>query len=169
MLSPASKGAHVLTGKLKSLGALSYPCYIETAILEMSRAFDYPACGLVFSDGVTYGAGAQVIAMAVMSNNYVTMARYTNWTSRAAYSDLARHGGSMYGRLYLRLCWEAENVFSSYISPDGVVWWLLHDSVSHSLTPTHFGISQVSFDGFTYDTLQNFAYFRARAGAPVNG
>ncbi len=165
----ASRGAWYVTGKLKSLSGLSAPCYIETAILQTTRGFNYPGCGLMFTDGTTYGAGAQVILNELMTNHYSTLAKYTNFASRVAYADIEKHSGSILGRLYIRLCWEAANTFSSYFSPDGVVWYLMHDSVSHTLTPTHFGISVVSFDYSNHDTMHNFAYFRARAGNPADG
>lgn len=169
LFAPAIKGANILTGIFRPLGDMEYPMYIETAIKVNMQSFGYPAVGLAFTDGVTYGAGNQVHLSIIPSSDYLTLGNFSNFTSRGTASDLSRHNGAIQDRLYIRLYMSAANTFQSYISVDGVSWVKIHADISRTLTPTHFGLQNINFDNSSYDITANFAYFRARSGAPANG
>jgi len=167
--SPSGKGGMDLSGILRPLDALAAPLYIETALKIQGRGFNFPGAGLIFADGVTWGAGVQVNVTYISSSNIINLARHANYDTRSAYQDINGHAYAKQDRIYMRLYWSAANTFSTYISPDGVVWFLLHSAVAHTVTPTHFGLALTSHDSSDYPYGANFAYFRARAGAPADG
>lgn len=169
MSSPSGKGAMDLSGLLRPLDDFAAPCYIETAVKIQGYTTNYPGAGLIFADGVTWGAGVQVDVTYVGNSNIINLARHANYDTRAAYADIKGHAYAKQDRIYMRLYWSAANTFSTYISPDGVVWFLLHSAVAHTVTPTHFGLAVTSHDNSYYPFGANFAYFRARAGAPGDG
>ena len=166
---PSGKGSMKLCGMVRPFVDLTYPLYIETAIKQIGRDQQYPSVGLVFADGSTSGAGNQVIFVAAQASYYIDSSNWTNFTSRTSFQDCSRHGGSVSDRIYLRLAWSAANKFKFYYSMDGVTWIEPFAETSYTITPTHFGICQTSFDNSTYPYTGNFGYFRARSGTPANG
>jgi len=169
MLSPYGKGSYKLTGKLKSIGGLTYPCYIETAIKQVAKSFNFPGLCLVFSDGTTMGSGVQVGLSVLMSYYYLSSFRFTGFNTRTNFSDMSRHSGSNYDWLHLRVVWESENTFSTYISADGVTWAKVHSGLNYACTPTYAGVMEVNLEGSSEDVVGTFGYFRARSGLPSNG
>lgn len=169
LLTAAGKGSYKITGLLRSMGTMTAPCFIETAVKGDSRLFNYPGLGLIFADGVTYDAGTQVIFMGPMPGGYRSLFRYTKYNTRESYADLQSQEAAIRDRLYMRFYWSAANTFSTYISPNGIVWAPMHSAVSLTCSPTYFGLCVSGLDNDTYPIVGDFAYFRARSGAPANG
>lgn len=169
VVRPASGGTWVLSSKLKSIGALTAPFYIETALSICGVAWNYPMAGLILSDGKTYGAGAQVILPYVAGLNYHVLSQWGNFNSRTNYTDVNLLGHMKADKIYLRLVYESANTFSTYISADGVAWTKVSNSVSKTLTPAYMGLFVGTVDNSSNDFSAQFAYFRARAGQPTNG
>ena len=167
VVAPASKGTTVISAILKPLDSLTYPLYIETAILQTAKEFNYPASGLILADGTTYGAGKQILLGDV--NHVVSFTALTNFNTRSSFVDCARETEDMLGRIYMRLFWSESNKFSAYFSPDGIVWYKSHSDISITMTPTHFGLAQINYGSAPNDVLANFAYIRVRSGIPING
>lgn len=166
---PSGKGDMKLAGILKSFAELTPPVYIETALRHIGPDQKYPAAGLIFSDGAAYGSGVQVGFFAFQSSNYIHSSNWTNYNNRTSLQEHARHNGSVFDRIYLRLCWSDTNKFKFFYSMDGVVWIEPFSETSYTITPTYFGLCQSSFNNSTYPYVANFAYFRVRSGSPVNG
>lgn len=167
--APSGKGGTKLCGKLKSIGDLTAPFYIETAIMLNSRDQAYPGAGLMLTDGTTVGSGNQV-AMSYLANvRLVELSKYSNFSTRNTNNELNVMTYSIHAPLYMRLIYESANTFSCQISPDGVVWTYIFQNLSYTMTPTHMGISQISEDGSTNPYAINYGYFRARSGNPSNG
>jgi hypothetical protein len=173
---PSGKMAHDISGQLKSMGAMAAPCYIETAvkILAPYYAANYPSVGLIFADGVTIGAGKQVTAgltigtWSAQKRFTIGSVEHTNYQSRTTSSEVELIPFTS-DRLYLRFAYTAANKFRIYFSLDGITW---HDALgekAYTITPTHFGIIQTTNDNCNIAYSGNWAYFRARAGAPANG
>jgi hypothetical protein len=169
VITVPGKGGFVVPGILKSLGAMTYPCYIETAIKIDTTGWDYPGVLLMFADGTVYGSGVQVTCGPTISGPYSTLSRWTGFNSRTDYNDVVRHGGAIRDRMYIRLSWSAENTFSGYYSMDGVTWVKVHNNVSLACTPTHFGFALTGYNSDSASIMANFAYFRVRSGLPANG
>jgi hypothetical protein len=175
---PSGKTVNDISGQLKSLGAMAAPCYIETAVKIVSPYYsaNYPSVGLVFADGVTVGAGKQVYGSYTMGSwsatkrNTIGWAQYTGYDTRGdGGSELELYPSIITDRMYLRLAWTAANKFRVYFSIDGVCWYDASGELSFTITPTYFGIIQTANDNNNVVYSGNWAYFRARAGAPANG
>jgi hypothetical protein len=168
-IAPASKGALAVSGQLKSMGAMTAPCYIETAIMQSAKDSNFHGYGLIFSNGVTVGAGVQVIFTPLMQY-YMTIAIMSGYNSRSSFNDWGyRDSAEIAGRIYLRLAWTEANKFSTFYSNDGVVWIPIHTNFEVTLTPTYFGLCDVQYEDYAIPRCGNFAYFRARSGSPANG
>jgi len=166
---PNGKGTFKLCGKLKSIGSLSPPFYIETAVRLNSREYGYPCAGLVFSDGVTQGSGKQIFTSIHSYIKAFDLQIYTGFTSRDSTNEINTQPYGRQDYMHIRLAYVSANTFSCYFSPDGVVWYAGFENISYSLTPTYMGIAENSPDNDTYPFLVNYGYFRARSGSPTNG
>lgn len=165
---PAGKGSTKLTGLLKSVGALAFPFYIETALSIFGNSSTNGLAGLVLSDGVTYGAGKQIRFAFSMDEEKVEYGDYSNFNSQDAYANYNVHGGVKLGRMYLRLAYTAANTYSIYASQDGISWIKMSGDVSYNkMTPAYMGIMVGGYTSTIFNV--NFAYFRVRSGSPANG
>ena len=166
---PSGKGGFKLCGKLKPLGEISYPMYIETAYKLQGRSAGYPHAGLMFSNSNIVGSGLQIYCGYNGYHNKMFWGKQTNFTTRSSYGeyDMLPYGTTNY--VHLRLVWVTANTFSIYFSMDGVAWILAYENLSYSMTPSYFGICENTEDNSTYPVLINYAYFRVRSGLPTNG
>jgi hypothetical protein len=167
--APSDKGGFKLCGKLKSLGDMTYPMYIETAYKLQGRSAGYPHAGVMFSDSNVLGNGLQIYCGYNGYHNKMFWGKQTNFTIRTSYGEYDMLPYATTDYVHIRLVWVAANTFSIYYSMDGVVWILAYENLSYSMTPSYFGICENTEDNSTYPVLINYAYFRVRAGLPVNG
>lgn len=146
-------------GLVKTIGALSYPLVITTAIRLLSVP-NYNMAGLIFSNGVT-SASSVIWAMAFHDGAYGFNHTYRTGTFADIPSVIItdRRPILSSGWLYQRVIWRATNLWSYEISPDGVSWTDYgNGNETFSLTPTHFGFG-VSSWGATLDQIATFEYF----------
>ena len=167
-LAPSGKGGMKLCGLLKSFTGLSAPFYIQTAVKLYSRAQSYPGAGLIFSDGVTVGSGIQVTG-GYLTDAGMQTANWTGFNSRTSYSEIGIENNGFVGWLHIRFVYESNNTFKLLSSLDGVNWVDMHGAKSYTITPTHFGIFESTFNNSEQPLLTNFGYFRVRSGSSVNG
>lgn len=122
----------------------------------------FPMAGLIIADGVTYGAGLQVVFD--MDNFYgaepgMGIEEWSNYSSRDVTQSFAMRGVQP---MHMKLFRDAADVYRGYISHDGVQWVLM-GSTTLALTPSHVGIFVTSW---TSAARQNaaFDYFRRQTG-----
>ena len=152
---------------LKSMGSLSAPVTIETAVrLGPWSDADPPVkvCP-VFASGTTFASDNFVGNMLVGGKSTVDYhSAFAAYGALASWSIDQYAFINMYGLLgnlvYLRTIWTATNTWSQSISFDGVNWddqgmapW------SQSMTPTHFGLLIADYTGSEVSSAA-FEYFR---------
>jgi hypothetical protein len=146
-------------GLVKTIGALSYPLVVTTAIRLLSLP-NYNYAGLLFSNGTT-SASTIVWAVAYHDAAYGFNHTFRTGTFAAVGSTIItdRRPILLGGWLYQRLIWRATNLWSYEISPDGVSWTdYANGNETIAMTPTHFGFG-VSSWGSTLDQIATFEYF----------
>ena len=163
------KGSHKSNGLLKPFSGLTPPFYIETAITITGRNVGYPMAGLIFADGATYGVGNQIGVGFVGNMNTIGAYRWTNFNTRASYTELAMLPYGQNGIIYIRFVYESANTYRVLHSLDGVVWIDMNGTLSFTITPTHFGLLETSHDNSNYPFSASYKYFRVREGLPING
>jgi hypothetical protein len=141
---------------LKPLDSLSFPLTIETTTMGLNYTGTNTEMGLMFTDGTASGSNT------IHALTYAGL--YGIWSGTLTTLIATNHGQDSVrmadiGMIYLRHIWSAADSYKSQISRDGFVW-LDHsaNTVSKTLTPTHFGI-WVSSDGNSARTAV-FEYFR---------
>ena len=159
---------------LKPLNGLSFPLTIEIATRHFSQyAINYFMFGVMFSDGITYGAGKQIqtrpytygsIATALM----LSASTNINFNTEIAYFESLNYQ-TIGGPFYHRLIWSAANTFQVWFSPDGVSWFQNSSNIPYTITPTYVGISTSNW-GNAMTTIGSIEYFRVftsdKAGNP---
>jgi hypothetical protein len=166
---PSGKGAHKTNGLLKAFTGLTPPFYIETAVRGFSRSQGFPTLGLIFADGATYGAGSQIIAGPVINNNTIIKALMTGYNARSSFTEAAWLANAIIPWMHIRFVYESANTFRVLCSADGVVWIDFYGTFSYTITPTHFGIIESTFDNSSLPFACQWQYFRVREGLSENG
>jgi hypothetical protein len=120
--------------------------WIEIAVRGMGN--DVSArVGVVFANGNTYGAGAQIdYGIAPFSNLFIG-GSYTNYNTDGGTSFLAPASRAPYTDWFLRLKYTAANTFVGYVSCDGISFVNITGDQSRTLTPTHGGFFVTSYSG----------------------
>lgn len=154
-----SQASQDCAGLIKSLGALSYPVVLTTAIRQLSVP-NFGMAGLLFSNGVTSAANV-IWAMPYFD----TSAGFNHSFRTGTFDNISsviiteRRNQMWSGWLYQRLIWRATNTWSYEVSPDGVTWTDYgNGNETFAMTPTHFGFG-VSSWGSTLDQIASFEYF----------
>ncbi len=134
--------------------------YVETCTIYNGLNTSSPMAGIMVTDGVTNGAGAQILC-ATWNNS---TAPYQNLGIRRGVNfntDNANAGNFAVnpGRVYLRLHWVAANSFRTLWSRDGISWLAMVGNTSYTCTPTHIGFFITSW-GSTTDFAYPFEYLR---------
>lgn len=122
----------------------------------------FPMAGLVIADGVTYGAGLQVVFD--MDNFYgaepgMGIEEWSGYNTRDVTQSFAMRGVQP---MHMKLFRDAADVYRGYISADGVQWVLI-GSTTLALTPSHVGIFVTSWTA-TAKQSAAFDYFRRQTG-----
>lgn len=144
---------------VKTIGALSYPIVVTTAIRMLSLP-NFNQAGLVFTNGTT-STSSVIWAMAFHDGAYGFNHSFRTGTLTNINSTIIteRRPIIISGWLYQRLIWRATNTWSYEISPDGVSWTdYANGSETFALTPTHFGFGVSSNNGAS-DQITTFEYF----------
>ena len=134
---------------------------IETHMRVMAFHTSYPQAGLLFTDGVTEGAGVQTLMGMHIQLSQMQATNRSNFRSRDAFTTgptIYPNPGSL--GLYLRWKYTAANTFDGYVSLDGNSWEQVFASFSDTITPTHVGLWIESWGTATYKPQASFSYFR---------
>lgn len=155
----ANQTANDCAALVKTIGALTYPVVVTTAVRWMSVPNSLMV-GLVFTDGITSSSNAiWGFAEVDTTVGFTHTFRSGTLTNIATTLITEREVNPFGGWLYQRLIWRATNTWSYEISPDGVSWTDYGNGLETvSLTPTHFGFG-VSSWGSTVDQIATFEYF----------
>ena len=154
-----NQGGDDVCGLVKTIGALSYPLVITTAIRMLSLP-NYGMSGLIFSNGATTSSNV-IWAMTYHDAAYGFVHSFRTGTFATVNSLIIteRRPILLGPYLYQRFIWRATNTWSLEISPDGVSWTdYANGNETFSLTPTHFGVG-VSSWGSAFDQIATFEYF----------
>jgi hypothetical protein len=158
---PAAR-IHALT---KTLTGVAAGDSIECAMRIMHYDEDFPMAGLIFTDGTTVGAGAQVEGCVYWDQGGTVggswnfqIFRTTGFNTLAsnAFTPNIRIAGPY---IHLRLVWVSANTFRLDASPDGVTWITVVGNQSMTLTPTRGGMFLSTY-GATSSMVATFEHFR---------
>jgi hypothetical protein len=147
---------------LKSLGSLTSPVTIETAVTASAILTSFTQFGLVFADGVVAGSEAvaaklQYPTVSGQITQSLLAGTLTNMTVNVTTTLNSSGAGNM---VYLRLIWSAANTWKYYWSFDGQVWVQHRTAGSRTMTPTHFGLFVSTGNVTAFDRVAAFEYFR---------
>lgn len=154
-----NQGGDDVCGLMKTIGALSYPLVITTAI-RMLALPNYCMSGLIFSNGVT-SASNVIWGMTWLDGAYGFNHGFRTGTFASINSIIIteRRPILLGPYLYQRFIWRATNLWSLELSPDGVSWTdYANGNETFSLTPTHFGLGASAW-GSTFDQIISYEYF----------
>lgn len=155
----ANQTASDCVGLVKTIGALSYPLVITTAVRFLGVP-NYVMAGPLFSNGTTT-ASTIIWAMPYQDNNwgFLSSLRTGTFTNVSSIPVTERRAVLRGGWLYIRLIWRATDTWSLEYSPDGVSYtdWG-EGNEAFSMTPTHFGLG-VSTWGNPLDAIASFEFF----------
>lgn len=133
---------------------------IECCINGAGLVANFHNFGLLFANGATYGAGAQVVWAFFPNGGTQTMQLFANTNYNTQGTNTAVNGSAnSQGARFMRLKYEAANSFSGWISPDGISWANITGSLSRTLTPTHVGFCAQT-GGAAGQFVWNVRYFR---------
>jgi hypothetical protein len=124
---------------------------------------NYTMGGLVLADGVTSGAGTQVITL-----NFITTSGQTNdiRTFINYQTEQVTAGGAQtstpQSRIFVRLALVAANTWRQDLSLDGVSW-LKSATYARTITPTYVGLHSSSWSTAT-KSMVRYEFFRRMSG-----
>lgn len=157
--------AAVLHGMMRPLsgagGAMAVgDAFVTCMTLNGRWAVNYIMGGIILSDGVTHGAGAQVhtlnyVATNGMLNNDARQS--TNWTSG---TGSAQRFMSSNTPLFVRLVMTATDTWRCDVSGDGVQWIIGAGTISRVLAPTHVGLLAASWGGTNNPSAVSYEFLR---------
>lgn len=148
---------------MRPVGTFGIGDTIETCMVgPWGEESNYPMGGLVLADGVTHGAGTQVMVNGWWNGSAqreIGIRGTTSWDTAVANTDVvvgSRHGSVP---LFLRLSWLAANSFGWEWSYDGVSW-IVQSPFATTLMPTHLGLMVSTWGGtealgLTYEYLRS--------------
>lgn len=160
--SDASQEWH---GFMKPLSPYTFPLTVETCIrVAGPYATNYVMSGIGFSDGLTYGAGKQLVMQAYSNTSngsglLLTEYGITNWNSVVTQGTSYGQMQTVAGRLFMRLRWVAANTFSTWWSSDGVSWIPILSNHAFTLTPAYVGVMHSHYGG-TPKSITTYEYLR---------
>lgn len=156
--------ASVLHGFMRALtaGDLAVGEAIETYLRMTGPYVNYTMAGIVLSDGVVHGAGAQVhtLNFLALSNPYTVndVRLSTNWTSSTTAGVNNVVGGGA-GGYYTRIVRTAASTWRCDVSPDGISWVLGTASVTRAITCGYVGVLASSW-GTATKAVISYDYLR---------
>lgn len=116
--------------------------------------------GLTMADGVTYGAGNQVVGFISFNETFYIMQAYTNYQTTGASNIANRNAQHATSHAFLRLKRSATNTYQLYVSPNGIDWTQVCSNQSAgSWTPTWCGFYVTTWTG-TNKFVTSVEYFK---------
>lgn len=127
-------------------GSLNTGDAFVTCLRLASTGANYVFGGLLFADGVTFGAGKQVVATTHYGGTSQDhfLRSYTNYTTLG--TSVSQQTGVQLGTTYfVRLVYLGGTTWRRDLSSDGVLWSKGSATLTLSITPTHVGVLSTSF------------------------
>ena len=158
--------AEHLHALLRPTGTFAVGDAIVTAIRIGSNYVNYAMAGLILTNGVTHGSGAQVYSLDYIGSTPVG-AISTSLRSKTLFTTAGTtvDGLSVYPTtpLFVRLVRTAATTWRHDFSSDGVSWRLGTATLTYTLEPTHMGVIASSWGGTTAHTV-TYEFFRRYSG-----
>ncbi len=134
---------------------------IEMAFRGYGQNTNTNMCGLIFTDGTTYGAGSQVVWSLVPQPDagidHLSISNFN--TNNAGGVTITTAGANAFTDCFIRLKYLGSNNWVGYASPDGISWCNMTGTFSRTLTPTAVGFF-VSSWGSANPFAWSIRYFR---------
>jgi hypothetical protein len=121
--------------------------YVEACVQGLGAFQNFNIIGLTASDGLTYGAGVQMVYQYSPIESISCIRRFTNWSTNTATSGLFAAPTRFPGLMFMRLKYVSANNWAGFQSPDGISWVNVTGTIAGTLTPTHAGISVTTWGG----------------------
>lgn len=122
--------------------------YIEAAFRMLALAGNYSIVGIVAADGNTYGAGTQMFYGVNGVVGTIDIRNMSNWNNQAAGAAHNITDFTPLGLVYLRLALDTStNVWTGYVSPDGISWLTGQTQTDANPATTHIGFAHSSWGG----------------------
>lgn len=144
--NPAGQAAASLRAEVKAT-TINANDIIETCVSGFGRAQNYNLFGLVFANGATYGAGAQIVWYYSPTENVLWRVNFTNYSAAGTATSYTIAASNPTGVLFLRLKYEGSNNWSGWVSGDNTQWVNVTGTVAYTMTPTHLGFFVTSWGG----------------------
>ena len=133
--------------------------WVEVSWRGWGRGQNFNLAGVVFTDGTTFGAGAQVGFWYSPNQAFVTLANHTNFSTTGTSSTFGVQNESPAHDVFLRLVYLGSNTWRGLVSCDGVSYINVTGDLTRTLTPTHAGFF-VSTWGGSAPYIFSFRYCR---------
>lgn len=168
VISNGADTAAVIHGMMRPLsgagGALVAGDAFITCLTLMGAALtNYTMGGLVLSDGVTFGAGAQIVSLSYTD----TTAKQANDVRQSANWAISTSAGMVTSSpgvpTFVRLVMMSANVWRCDISPDGVLWIKGTATLAYAMTPTHVGFHKTTW-GSAVNGVTSYEFLRRVSG-----
>lgn len=150
--------------------SISVGDWVEAAFRVATNitANQFPNCGVLFADGNTYNAGAQVLGCWGLQNAgaaaYV-MRGHTNFNTAGTTQSVTApvsHSGTT--DIIIRLVYQSANTWQLHFSADGITFVNAITNLSYSMTPTHAGFFCTTWANSNATTKSNFSFRYVRFG-----
>lgn len=145
-------------------GALATGDAFVTCLILSSNGANYAFGGMLFADGVAFGAGKQVVATSHYgaSSQDHFLRSYTNYTTIG--TSVAQITGVRLGTpTFIRLVYLGGTTWRRDLSYDGQFWQIGGATLTLSITPTHVGFLNSSFGTATANQI-GYEFIRRWAG-----
>lgn len=145
-------------------GSLNTGDAFITCLRLASNGVNYVFGGLLFADGVTFGAGKQVVATSHYGGTSQDhfLRSYTNYTTLG--TSVSQLTGVQLGTSYfVRLVYLGGTTWRRDISYDGILWLKGTATLTLSITPTHVGFMDSSFGTATANQI-SYEFLRRVSG-----
>lgn len=163
-------GATTLRAKLLPILAGDWSVVLDITV-PLRNSAGLP-CGLLFTDGVTAGAGNQnIIAIATSAGVMVSIGpRYTNFTTFAA-TTLAATAWGGGNRVFIRVdrASSVYTVYFGYVDHEGNIHWTAGETMAMMGTISHYGIGYFSSNTGQPLTLAFHGLWVFPTSYPANG
>lgn len=125
---------------------------------------NYAFGGLVYADGTTFGAGAQLVATSHVGTSSADhfLRSFTNYTTLGT-SVNGLGGVLLTVPIFVRLVYLGSNTWRRDLSSDGRTWRKGGANLTSSLTPTHVGFMSSTFGTGTAHEIQ-YEFLRRVSG-----
>jgi len=134
---------------MKTPGAIAANDWIEVAVRGLGPQVAFHRFGLVFSDGLTFGAGNQVVFIVSPSQQGLILNSATGFNAEGAITNVQYPYAAPHGDMIMRFKYLGANSWDCLVSVDGVQYASLFGPQARTLTPTSLGFWATSYGAST--------------------